>query len=60
MFPAYLQETMDKAIELEASFQLVEAVNMAHPTHNPQIMNINQLEYLETLPLPLKKLLTTE
>ena len=39
-FPAKLQEGLDKAIELEASFQLAEGVNMAYPTHNPQIMNI--------------------
>ena len=46
-FPANLQETSDKAVKHEASFQLAEGFNMACPTLNPQIMNINQLEYQE-------------
>ena len=47
---------MDKAIGLEASFQLAEGVNMACLTCNPQIMNINWLEYQENTPM--KKVLT--
>ena len=56
-FLANLQETIDKAIELEVSFQLAEGIDMACPTHNPQAMNINQLEYQENTPMTIKEII---
>ena len=59
-FLANLQEAIDKAIELEASFQLEEGVNMAHPIHNPKSWILTNWNIRKTLSWLLKKLLTTE